>query len=53
MHDFDRTVCSRNSKSHFGRNLLAIRKTNSTLIVCLGTKGDLLVEQLLRVSNGR
>ena len=30
--------CSRNSKSHFARNLLANRRTNSTLIVRLGAK---------------
>ena len=30
--------CSRNSKSHFARNLLANRRTNLTLIVRLGTK---------------
>ena len=39
--------CSRNSKSHFARNLLANRRTNLTLIVHLGTKSDLLLEQLL------
>ena len=39
--------CSRNSKSHFARNLLANRRTNFTLIVRLGTKSDLLIEQLL------
>ena len=31
-------LCSRNSKSHFARNLLANRRTNLTLIVRLGTK---------------
>ena len=30
--------CSRNSKSHFARNLLANRRTNLTLVVRLGTK---------------
>ena len=39
--------CSRNSKSHFAGNLLANRRTNLTLIVRLGAKSDLLIEQLL------
>ena len=38
---------SRNSKSHFARNLLANRRTNLTLIVRLRTNNDLLIEQLL------
>ena len=38
--------CSRNSKSHFARNFLANRRTNLTLIVRLGAKSDLLIEQL-------
>ena len=37
--------CSRNSKSHFARNLLAIRRTILTLIVRLRAKSDLLIEQ--------
>ena len=38
--------CSRNSKSHFARNLLAITRTNLTLFVRLGTKSDLLIENI-------
>ena len=37
-------LCLRNSKSHFARNLLF---TNLILIGRLGTKSDLLIEQLL------
>ena len=38
--------CSCNSNPHFARNLakLAIRQTNSTLIVRLGAKSDLIIE---------
>ena len=41
--------CSRNSKLHFARNLLANRRTKLTLFFRLGTKSDtiLLLEQLL------
>ena len=39
--------CSRNIKSHCARNLLANRRTDLTLFVRLGTKSDLLIEQLL------
>ena len=37
--------CSRNSKSHFAQNLLAIRGTKLTLNARLGTKSNLLIEQ--------
>ena len=39
------TEVLRNSNSHFARNLLAIRRINLTIIVRLGTKSDLLIEQ--------
>ena len=44
--------CSRNSKSHFARNLLAIMQTNLGLIVRLGTKSDLLISEHYCSSGG-